>query len=219
VNGYRLGPWIEEGGYWLVTQDQAHSWVEYYDPESLRWRVEDPTPSAPTEGLSSHSLWAAMQRWTDAVRFRWDRNVVRFSDQDQRSGLAWLQAKALALPSWRPDRKVIAALGSGLLVMLALRFLVPRWLRKRQFPSAKGGLQGIAALKPLLRKTRRQYPPESGETARTWILRLTLARPDLILQLGELAKETDAVAYGGRGDARLKPMARQIARRLRQQKR
>jgi len=219
VNGYRLGPWIEEGGYWLVTQDQAHSWVEYYDPESLQWHLEDPTPSAPSEGLSSHNLWAAMQRWTDAVRFRWDRNVVRFSDQDQQSGLAWLQAKASALPSWRLDRKVIAALGGGLLVMLALRFLVPRWLRKRQFPSAKGGPQGIAALKPLLRKTRRQYPPESGETARTWILRLTLARPDLKPQLDELAEETDAVAYGGREDARLKPMARQIARRLRQQKR
>ncbi len=219
VNGYRLGPWIEEGGYWLVTQDQAHSWVEYYDPESLQWRVEDPTPSAPSEGLSSQSLWAAVQRWTDAVRFRWDRNVVRFSDEDQQEGLAWLQAKGSSLPNWRPDRKVVAALGGGLLALLALRFLVPRWLRGWTGSGVKGGPQGIAALKPLLRKTGRQYPPESGETARTWLLRLATAKPDLEHQLGELAEETDAVAYGGRGDARLKPMVRQIARLLGQQKR
>lgn len=219
VNGYRLGPWIEEGGYWLVTQDQAHSWVEYYDPESLQWRMEDPTPSAPSEGLSSQSLWAAVQRWTEAVRFRWDRNVVRFSDEDQQEGLAWLQAKGSSLPNWRPDRKAVAALGGGLLVLLALRFLIPRWLRRRAGPGATGGPQGIAALKPLLRKTGRQYPPESGETARTWLQRVGTARPDLEFQLTELAEETDAVAYGGRGDARLKPMVRHLARLLRQQKR
>ncbi len=219
VNGYRLGPWIEEGGYWLVTQDQAHSWVEYHDPENLQWCVEDPTPSAPSEGLSSQSLWAAVQRWTDALRFRWDRNVVRFSDQDQQDGLAWLQAKGSSLPSWKPNQKVVAALGVGLLVLLALRFLLPRWLRTRTGSDANGGPKGIAALKPLLRKTGRQYPPESGETARTWLLRLSMVRPDLNIQLAELAEETDAVAYGGRGDARLKPMVRQLARLLEQQKR
>ncbi len=214
VNGYRLGPWIEEGGYWLVTQDQAHSWVEYHDPESQTWRMEDPTPSTPAEGLSSRSLWAAVQRWTDAVRFRWNRNVVRFSDEDQQSGLAWLQAKGSALPSWRPDRKVIAASSGGVLLLFALCFLLPRWLRRRANLGAEAGARGIAALRPLLRKSRALHPPEPGETARTWILRLAQARPDLELGLTELAEETDGVAYGGRGDGRLKQLVRQITRRL-----
>lgn len=213
VNGYRLGPWIEEGGYWLVTQDQAHSWVEFFDPETSSWRLEDPTPSTP-EGLASATLWAAVQRWTDALRFRWDRNVVRFSDQDQQDGLAWLQAKASALPRWRPDRGTVAAVGGGLLLLLTLRFLVPWWLRKRTGRETSRSLQGIAALKPLLRKTRRQCPPESGETARTWLLRLATARPELQARLRELAEETDAVAYGGHGDARLKQLIRPIARLL-----
>ena len=80
VNGYRLGPWIEEGGYWLVTQNEAHSWVEYYDAVGRSWRIADPTPAAPAASLSARTLWAAFQRWTDAIRFRWDRYVVRFSD-------------------------------------------------------------------------------------------------------------------------------------------
>ena len=30
VNGYRLGPWIPEGGYFRVSQNEAHSWVQYW---------------------------------------------------------------------------------------------------------------------------------------------------------------------------------------------
>ncbi|HWQ09602.1 MAG TPA: DUF3488 and transglutaminase-like domain-containing protein, partial [Holophaga sp.] len=105
VNGYRLGPWIAEGGYWIVTQNEAHSWVEYYDEADGTWRVADPTPAAPPGGLAADTFWAAFQRWTDAVRFRWDRHVVRFSDQDQLAGFTWAQARLLALPEWRPDRR------------------------------------------------------------------------------------------------------------------
>ncbi|HEX9080713.1 MAG TPA: transglutaminaseTgpA domain-containing protein, partial [Holophagaceae bacterium] len=53
VNGYRLGPWIEEGGYFRVSQDQAHSWVEYWDQGA--WHVADPTPSAPAGSAESGS--------------------------------------------------------------------------------------------------------------------------------------------------------------------
>ena len=42
VNGYRLGPWIPEGGYFRVSQNEAHSWVEYW--HEGRWWTADPTP-------------------------------------------------------------------------------------------------------------------------------------------------------------------------------
>ncbi len=97
ANGYRLGPWIEEGGYFLVTQAEAHSWVEYYDAAAGGWRTADPTPAAPATPFSPGSFLTAVNRWTDAVRFRWDRNVVRFSDEDQLAGAGWAVRRFEAL--------------------------------------------------------------------------------------------------------------------------
>ncbi len=210
VNGYRLGPWIDEGGYWLVTQDQAHSWVEYFDPEQRAWRTEDPTPSAPPGGIASESLWASVQRWMDTLRFRWDRHVLRFSDEDQRAGLGWIQTQASRLPDWRPERRTALFLGYGLALILALR-LAHRFFRGRS-RRAKPGPRGILALKPLLRRTERRFPPAPGETVRAWLSRLAAARPELQSRLGALADEAEAVGYGGRKDGTLRRLAREMAR-------
>lgn len=212
INGYRLGPWIEEGGYWLVTQDQAHSWVEYYDVEKRMWRFEDPTPSASLAGISSHSLWAMIQRWTDAVRFRWDRNVVRFSDEDQMAGLEWIKTKREELPKWRPGRTERILLGTLLGCLLLLRFLAvkhPRWLPRL---GKVRNPYSIRDLQPLLRQAAKECPASPGETARAWLLRLAEARPALELELKKLATEVDAAAYGGREDSRLQGFVKALAR-------
>ena len=209
VNGYRLGPWIDEGGYWLVTQDQAHSWVEFFDPETRAWRTEDPTPAS---GIAPETLWASAQRWMDALRFRWDRHVLRFSDEDQVAGLTWIQTRASELPDWRPDRWTAIILGSGLALLLGLRRLARRSLRWPYRLRPGRGPEGILALKPLLHQTKARFPPAPGETARKWLARLAVARPELRASLDALADESDAVAYGGRKDARLKRLARDAAR-------
>jgi hypothetical protein len=211
VNGYRLGPWIEEGGYWLVTQNQAHSWVEYFDSEKRAWRIEDPTPASPAGGIGAETLWAAAQRWTDALRFRWDRHVMRFSDEDQMAGLTWIQTRASALPDWRPTRRIAVMVGCALAFLLALRALIRRF-GGRSAPRPPRGPRGILALKPLLRWTEGRFPPAPGETARAWLARLADARPELQGQLRELANETDAVGYGGQKDAHLKHLAKEMAR-------
>ena len=210
INGYRLGPWIEEGGYWLITQDQAHSWVEYLDPARRGWQVADPTPSSPPSAWNGLQLWALLQRWTDALQFRWDRHVVRFSDEDQMAGLAWLQAKAMELPSWRPGKGSLQLASAALILLLGFRLL-------RRWPSASPftrGPQGIQALKPLLRKTRRTLPPLRGETARSWLLRLSREQPALRERLAQLAEQVDAASYGGRANPGLRDQVRSIARDL-----
>ena len=211
VNGYRLGPWIDEGGYWLVTQDQAHSWVEYFDPGKRAWIAEDPTPAAPVGGMSAETLWAALQRWTDALRFRWDRHVLRFSDEDQLAGLDWIRARTSGWREWRMGRGTSTLLASGLALLLALR-MARRFRRWRSRPRPVPGPRAIRSLKPLLRRTQGLCPPRAGETARGWILRLAEARPRLRPELEALANEVDAVAYGGRQDARLRRLAREAAR-------
>jgi transglutaminase-like putative cysteine protease len=212
VNGYRLGPWIQEGGYWLVTQDLAHSWVEYYDPDRHRWNVADPTPSGASGSMAGETLWAAVQHWTDTLRFRWDRNIVRFSDEDQVSALTWVQERASELPSWRPSQRSGIMAGALLAGFLGLR-LLQRW-RKTKRPAIRSGPRGILALKPLLRRAGAELPPGSGETARAWLQRLASIRPDMESEFSAMADEVDAVAYGGRGDERLRHLARRLARAL-----
>ena len=207
VNGYRLGPWIAEGGYWLVTQNEAHSWVEYYDTTAGAWRVADPTPPAPPGALGVDTFWAAFQRWTDALRFRWDRHVVRFSDQDQVAGVSWLRTKLAELPAWRPGRELLNpalwAAGIGLAAWAAWRF--------RPWPKAgspRRQVQGLRQLKPLLRAVGPRFQPGTSETARQWLLRLSFRVPERAGFLARVADEADAVAYGDGNPHRLKALAR-----------
>ena len=211
ANGYRLGPWIEEGGYFLVTQAQAHSWVEYYDSASGAWRVADPTPPDPDSLLDANTLLGALARWTDTLRFRWDRNVVRFSDEDQVAGAGWALGRITSWAPWSPE---FAARRIAFLAVLAgLGTLA--WFGRRSLPTLRSGApgpRGIRELRPLLRKARHALPPLEGETAQAWLGRLARARPHRAEQLLRLAREADAVAYGGGAPATLKLLARAEAR-------
>jgi hypothetical protein len=209
ANGYRLGPWIEEGGYFLVTQAEAHSWVEYYDAAAGGWRTADPTPAAPPSPLGTVSFMAVLERWTDTVRFRWDRGVVRFSDEDQLAGAGWAASRIDALGRWLPGRagKVLASLA-----LLALLGWYGRHHLPRRLPSARRGPGLIRELRPLLRKARRTLPPQEAETARAWLGRLAGLHPHRAAQLERLAAEADAAAYGRRASDTLKHLAREEAR-------
>lgn len=191
VIGYRLGPWIPEGGYFRVSQDQAHSWVEYW--HEGQWRWADPTPAAaagPGGGLASLDV---LTRWLDALRYQWDRQVVRFSSQDQLAGLSWIQAR---FQDWEWRWK---APPPGLSWGLSL--LAAAWVAWRTRPLWRPEPEGpgrIPALRPLLARTRRMAAPAAGETARAWLLRLAVLRPERAPFLVELADLVDAEAYGNR---------------------
>jgi transglutaminase-like putative cysteine protease len=188
VNGYRLGPWIPEGGYFRVSQNEAHSWVEYW--HEGRWRTSDPTPRGPAAMASGPLGLGAFDRWLDALRYRWDRYVVRYSDQDQQTGLAWIQGH-LQDWEWRWRAPSKAALGTLGLAVLG-------WLlwRSRPWWPAPAGLGQIRALRPLVARTRATAPAEPGDTARTWLLRLGTLRPERLEALRALADAVDAQAYG-----------------------
>ena len=210
VNGYRLGPWIAEGGYWLVTQNEAHSWVEFYDAERSAWQVADPTPAAPPAGLAAGTLWAVFQRWTDAIRFRWDRHIVRFSDEDQVAGLGWVQAKVSGFQSLRPDRSILLSalwmVLAAALVWAAWRFRP--WLPREGRSKHRTTEHALKPLKPLLQAAGHQRQPAPGETAHQWILRLSSCVPERAEMLLHIAAEADAVAYGGGDAQRLKTLVK-----------
>jgi hypothetical protein len=195
VNGYRLGPWIPEGGYFRVSQNEAHSWVEYWSEG--RWFTSDPTPAgSAVTGAGSTSL-GFLDRWLDTLRFRWDRHVVRFSDQDQQGGLSWVQTQ---LQGWEWKWKAPSRPLSFLLGSLALTWLL--WRPRQVWRPIPEGPGRIRALAPLLARTRRSAPPQAGETARAWLLRLGGLRPERLQTLERLAEAIDREAYGlERGEA------------------
>ena len=210
INGYRLGAWVPEGGYWLVTQDEAHSWVEYWDGEARKWRMADGTPSIAVN--AGQGLWNTWTRLADALAFRWDRYVVRFSGEDQSTGFSSVQGWAQNLAkewhwSWkRPSPWASISIGLILLLWIGLRFRPSR---------PTGGLaepKGSRVLAPLLRKTRRMAPPTSGETAQAWLGRLAKLRPDRKEALANLSLAVDQAFYGSGSEAPLKPLVKREAK-------
>jgi transglutaminase-like putative cysteine protease len=189
VNGYRLGPWIPEGGYFRVSQNEAHSWVEYW--HAGRWWTSDPTPQGPAGRAADGRGLRAYERWLDAARYRWDRYVVRFSDQDQQSGLAWIQGQLQDWEwRWKAPSKP-AGWGLGLAVILWVL-----WRSRGRWRSTPEGPGRIRSLRPLLVRTRRTAPVEAGDTARSWLLRLSALRPERSEALHVLADAVDAESYG-----------------------
>lgn len=208
VNGFRLGPWIEEGGYFLVTQDQAHSWVEFYDAESSCWVPSDPTPGAPGGDFAAGTWSARFARALDTLRFRWERYVVRLSDEDQMAAFGHLRQGLahVSLPAFAGGRAALVALLAALFLWRLGR-RAQRW----QLP-ARSRPGHLPHLKPLVRATRRIASPSPGETVRDWLSRLATLRPDRARFLSNLADAAEAQAYGGSTEDRLTDMARTEAR-------
>ncbi len=200
VNGYRLGPWIPEGGYFRVSQNEAHSWVEYW--HEGRWWTADPTPQSFANIASDSRGLRAYERWLDAVRYRWDRYVVRFSDQDQQTGFSWIQEQVQGW-EWRwkaPPKAPAWTLGLAMLAWVL-------WRSRNHWRPTPEGPGRIRALRPLIARTRRAVPVRPGDTARTWLLRLAALRPERKETLRRLADAMDTEAYGP-GDAMASTLAR-----------
>jgi transglutaminase-like putative cysteine protease len=189
VNGYRLGPWIPEGGYFRVSQNEAHSWVEYW--HEGRWATSDPTPQGAVAAISQTQGLKTLERWVDALRYRWDRYVVRFSDQDQLAGFSWLQGQ---FQSWEWRWKAPSKAAQGALALAVLAWLF--WRSRSHWRPALEGPGQIRALRPLLRHIRRSVPVEPGDTARSWLLRLAALRPERQEALQQLADAIEAQTYG-----------------------
>jgi transglutaminase-like putative cysteine protease len=94
VTGYAGGEWNPYGGYFLVRQSDAHSWVEAYVDGA--WRTYDPTPSAAAlkPGLRRQMLEAI-----DALQMRWYRYVINYTLEDQAEAALSLRDATQSL--WR----------------------------------------------------------------------------------------------------------------------
>ncbi len=96
VNGLLGGEWNDFGGYLVVTQNQAHSWVEAWFPE-YGWVTFDPTPAGAAAGERSSSWFWPGRIFFDGVQHRWNKWVLDYNLQSQ-SGLFQRWSRLLGTP-------------------------------------------------------------------------------------------------------------------------
>lgn len=159
VGGYYGGEYNEMGGYYLVTEDSAHVWVEALvdgrwlrlDPSRLAHNA-DASLLAPRErGLS------AARRLLDSIDYHWNRTVIAYDLERQ---LQFLQKTNRQFRQFTisVDGKTI---GGGLLIFL-MAGLVLAVIRRRYKRSQEERL-----LERFLRRLRKKHrldviPPATG---------------------------------------------------------
>ncbi len=114
VSGYMGGEYNKYGGYYIVRQKDAHTWVE----ASIdgKWVRFDPTPAGP-EGSPT-----LVMLYLDYLKLKWERYVVQFSHYDQ---LRIFRALSMPLSlKWLKQMKVKAALLVGLIVSIFIITMV-----------------------------------------------------------------------------------------------
>jgi hypothetical protein len=79
VTGFLQGQWNAYGNYFLVRQQDAHSWVEAYI-HGRGWTSFDPTPS---QGLTTPLKTSWLGLLVDSLRWRWARYIVNYTLYDQ----------------------------------------------------------------------------------------------------------------------------------------
>jgi transglutaminase-like putative cysteine protease len=83
VNGYYSGEWNNYGNYFIVRQQDAHSWVEAWFSTS-EWKSFDPTPSAGLIRVESSPLVPpVIQEFYDSLKFKWQKYIIDYNLSDQ----------------------------------------------------------------------------------------------------------------------------------------
>ena len=134
VGGYLGGRYSDLGGYYQVSEDLAHVWVEALDDQG-RWRRIDPSRFAINAGeqlTSARSSGLPIgTRIADALFHAWSRSVLNY---DFRRQLELLRATLRRAGDWSPER--VSVTGEVFWwVMPGLGAVLPFWWLRRQRPA------------------------------------------------------------------------------------
>jgi transglutaminase-like putative cysteine protease len=89
--------------YYIVRQQNAHAWVEAYTP-ARGWRLYDPTPPDGRPVIAQPGLKLLLTQLYDFINFRWDRYVLTYGADDQRSFFQTLRQRLARLWSRLRER-------------------------------------------------------------------------------------------------------------------
>lgn len=130
VGGYYGGEYSELGGYYLVSEDRAHLWVEVL--VDGYWERIDPTRfarNAESVGNVQTPRMRGVTQWVDAFNYYWNRTVISYDLSQQ---LDWLRRSGRATGRWdfTATLKKYFPLIVAPPVILALFWLLYRRLRR-----------------------------------------------------------------------------------------
>jgi len=156
VGGYLGGDYNNLGGYYLVTEDMAHVWVEVLTEEN-RWLRVDPSQWAQNSDTVLFNRQAGglgtLQRLADAFNYYWIQQIVIY---DLGRQMEMLRGAGEKLHELRPGSLVPAAL--RWLAALGLLGGSFWWYQNRARPSREAKL--IAALRS---RMERRFGPAAAE--------------------------------------------------------
>ena len=129
VTGFSGGELNKYGGYIIVRESNAHSWVEAAIDN--KWMRFDPTPSVSVERPSALALFV------DALKMNWDRYVIAFSISDQKEivRVFSLPFRLPQMPELRPNlfSVIILFSVSALLVTIVIFLMRLKFVRYNFF--------------------------------------------------------------------------------------
>ena len=102
VNGFLGGQWNDFGNYLVVTQNEAHSWVEVWF-SGYGWITFDPTPAGSGTGEVASSWFWPGRILFDGIQHRWNKWVLDYSVDDQVGIFAALLGERTMEELSRPD--------------------------------------------------------------------------------------------------------------------
>ena len=121
VGGYLGGDYNDVGGYYLVTENLAHVWVEVYI-EGLGWRRVDPSSFAANAdqafgGTKLISLARRLRMTMDSLDHVWNRTVINYDFESQLKLATNLEGRLHGL---RPPASLKGLLKPIVLFLLAI---------------------------------------------------------------------------------------------------
>ena len=127
ATGFLGGELNTYGGYLIVRQRNAHTWVEAFINDS--WERFDPTPLIMTQPPSKLSLYI------DMLELMWDRYVIAFSLSDQKEIV-----RAVSMPFIMPGaldfkfkRKAQFIIGALVILIIAGTFFLLRNMQHKRY--------------------------------------------------------------------------------------
>lgn len=140
VGGYYGGRYNDLGGYYLVTDDMAHVWVEVYLEARQGWVRVDPSTLAQNAGSALGAARARgvdpWQRFADAFDYYWNRGVIAYDLNQQFRLLRRTNEQLRGMERLQWDRQM----GLWLLVVVAAVATVLGLVRFLRRPSLEGRL-------------------------------------------------------------------------------
>jgi hypothetical protein len=135
VGGYLGGEYNQLGGYYLVSEDQAHVWVEVY-LDGQGWLRIDPSRFAQNAG----AVWAPPRRnllltvrmMLDSFNHAWNRAVITYDFERQIEVVSNIGTRLQGFEAGRAMKKALPYLA---VVIAVVCLSVACFYRQRLFPS------------------------------------------------------------------------------------